>query len=129
MLRLKNSVKGTKSFILKYPDYTHKSNTIVILNLDDYKNKMNVILDTYIKINKDSTNKMKTDLSTLLMKWKKQRIYRSETTHTTNYIDQMKICQGYSLPKIHNEDNPLRLIINCINSPIFPLVTYIKDIL
>ena len=42
---------------------------------------MNVILDTYIKINKDSTNKMKTDTT---YEMEKQRIYRSE------YIQQIR---------------------------------------
>jgi len=33
------------------------------------------------------------------------------------------------VPKIHKVGNPLRIIISCINSPMYPLASFLKDII
>jgi len=44
------------------------------------------------------------------------------------YQTEMYRVPTYELPKIHKEDNPLKIIVSCINSPEYPLA-YLKKII
>ena len=36
--------------------------------------------------------------------------------------------RSYVLPKIHKVGNPLRMIVSCINNPMYSLASFLKDI-
>jgi len=51
------------------------------------------------------------------------RIYRSLL------ITESNLPRAYGLPKIHKQNHPLRIIVSCIDSLLFPLASYLHNII
>ncbi|KYN44950.1 hypothetical protein ALC56_00602 [Trachymyrmex septentrionalis] len=102
----------TRIFVSGHPNiiFTHadRGNVTVALNKDAYLNKTTLLsdIDTYALINKDPTKKLTTALRSILTRWK-----------TKNYISDTKY------------RTVLRVIVSSIGNPLYPLATYLHNIL
>jgi len=45
------------------------------------------------------------------------------------YISDRDLSKSYGHSKVHKDGYPLRMIVSCINSPLFNLSTFLKDLL
>ena len=99
-----------------------KGNAMVILSINDYNDKMHEILsdvNIYRTVMKDPTNKLTTEIRTLLTRWK-NKDFIDQSVYKKLYISDGDLPRSYGLPKVHKESNPpLRMIVSCINSPFF----------
>lgn len=131
---LLNEYKKTKIFLKENQQIivtkADKGNKTIIMNKDEYENKMLVLLDdveTYKKIKKDPTEnlcdqiKKLTDIM-LQNKWISQKVYY-ELRNSNAYIPSV-----YGLVK-NKEGRPLRQVVCTINSPTYELGVYISSIL
>ncbi|KYN28656.1 hypothetical protein ALC57_01909 [Trachymyrmex cornetzi] len=132
---LREGVMEVKRFISDNPDIlitrADKGNTTVIMNLDNYKSKMNELLadqSTYMVVSKDPTNKITTKIRSLLTKWK-QKSYIDEYTYKKLHVSDGVLPRCYGLPKIHKEGHPLRMIVSYINSFFYPLANFLKTMI
>ncbi|KYN24352.1 hypothetical protein ALC57_04050 [Trachymyrmex cornetzi] len=130
---LKEGMNATKKFITQNPEIlitrADKGNSTVVINTNDYKKSMhNLLADnkTYIMIKKDLTKMMTNQVHKLLMRWKSMEFIDQCTYRKLNVTDGT-VPRTYELPKIHKNGYPLRIIISCINSPLYPLAAFIKD--
>ena len=64
----------------------------------------------------------------MLTRWKTKN-YISDTKYRTLYCNDGSLLRVYGLPKIHKPDCPLRVIVSSIGSPLYPLATYLHNIL
>lgn len=131
---LKNNQK-TKTFLKDHPELlvtkADKSNVTVIIQKDIYIQKMNDLLNdqrTYIKIKKFSTEKIKSNLNSMVTKWHENRKIDDVT------LKKLKNLHGheqriYGLPKTHKPNYPLRPIVSAIGSPLYELASFIANIL
>jgi len=72
-------------------------------------------------------------LISLISNWKKQN-YIDSHIHKKIYCSVYHyflrpLPRAYGLPKIHKPNNPLRIIVSSINSPLFSLAKYLHDII
>ncbi|KYN50451.1 hypothetical protein ALC57_00088 [Trachymyrmex cornetzi] len=117
---LREGVNEVKRFISENPDIlitrADKGNTTVVMNLDNYKNKMNEILadqNTYTVFNRDPTNKITTGIRNILTKWKNMG-YIDQYTYKKLYVSDGILSRCYGLSKIHKDGHPLRMIVSCL---------------
>ena len=59
----------------------------------------------------------------------KTKNYISDTKYRTLYCSDGSLPRVYGLPKIHKPSCPLRVIVSSIDSPLYPLTTYLHNIL
>lgn len=128
-------IKETKQFIKKNPQIVitkpDKSNKTVILNKQDYEEKMNFLLsdsNTYEKLKTDPTNKYQKQNNDLIKKWENGNLI------SANLANKLKINNShspkiYGLPKLHKEGIPLRPIVSCIQSPFYKLSKFLANII
>ena len=97
---IKKGLNELNKFVTDYPDVfitrADNSNTIVILNLKDYNDKMYEILadnNTYITVKKDPTNKLTTEIRTLLIRFGELNVILINP-RIKNCIYQMEICRA-----------------------------------
>lgn len=108
-----------------------KGQSTVIINRDDYNNKMVQLLNdekTYKKLNISPLKNTQNEVNNMVKRW-----------HNNKWIDDKQyrqlICHNgnlprcYGLPKIHKDGNPLRIIISAIGSPTYKISNYIHNIL
>jgi len=126
---------NTRAFLSEHANvlFTHadKGNVTVALDREVYMDKMITLLsdgDTYSRINKDPTRKLTTALRSMLIRWKTKN-YISETKYKTLYCSDGSLPRVYGLPKIHKPNCPLRVIVSSIGSPLYPLATFLHNIL
>ena len=127
---LKDLSKDENIVILK-PD---KGNGIVLLNKQDYINKVNVILDDSSKFEiVDNTalkliHKLESKIRTFLGKLKKDKII---TENTYNNLSPTGSRPGilYGLPKVHKIDVPLRPILSSIKTPSYNMSKYLVPLI
>jgi len=107
-----------------------KGNTTVALNKNEYLSQMMSLndKDTYTVVNNDPTKKVISKLTSLISEWKKLN-YIDNRTYKQIYCSDGPLPRAYGLPKIHKPNNPLRLIISSINSPLFGFSEFLQDIL
>ena len=97
-----------------------KGNKTVVLDKQDYLNKMNDILqdDTIYEENKqDITNKIADELVKILKNLKKDN-YIDNQTYKKLYPDNFSIPEIYGLIKIHKPDKPARIICPYFEYPL-----------
>ena len=133
---IKHGLKELKVFLTNHPSLlitrADKGNTTVILTTKDYLDKIHDILsdnDTYRLINKDLTNKLTTGIRSLLTCWKSKGFIDQYVYKKKLYISDWDLPRSYGLPKIHKEGIPLRMIVSCINSPLYNLAVFLKEII
>ena len=109
-----------------------KGNITVLMNHSDYITKMEALLNdtnNYRLINDDPVLKLKKCTQKILNDWRlKGYLGKDIKKHEINN-DNSNIARAYGLPKIHKENNPLRIIISDINSPTCILSKYLKTII
>ena len=123
------SLREDKNIIITKPD---KGRGVVILNRNDYHNKLQTILDDRSKF-----KEINTDAPTHLLKMedKLNRLLRSiktsigEAVYNTLTISGSVAGYLYGLPKIHKEGNPLRPIISAIGTFNYKLAKYLVEII
>lgn len=132
---LNEHFKITKEFIRMNPEIivlnADKGNVTVLLPKEQYINKMEMLLQdrkTYVVLEKDPTNKIEAQCNLVISTWKNQRhITDREAKKLRRYNSHL--ARMYGQVKIHKEGNPLRPIVDCINSPTYNLSKMYADIL
>jgi len=127
-LETKNFIQNNKNIMFTRAD---KGNITVAMNTIDYNEKMNKILidkQTYTKIDKDPIKGITNDLKILLKRWKING-YIEDLTYKRLLTTDGLLPRAYGLPKVHKKDNPLRIIISSIDSPLYSLANFLHKIL
>lgn len=114
---LNEGIKEVIKFSSEHPDIlitrADKGNSTVIMDLVDYKNKMQDILtddNTYSIVNKDSTNKMTTELRTMLIRWKNKK-FIDQSDYNRLYVSAEDLPRSFWLSKINKDGYLLRMIV------------------
>lgn len=102
------------------------------MGLNDYKNKMNIILN-----DKESYEKMDTDPLTTLQKntfelingWRIDGLLGEKITGKDLITDNTNIFKMCQLPKIRKINYSLRPVVSCINIPTYFLTKFSKKII
>ncbi|XP_018346175.1 PREDICTED: uncharacterized protein LOC108750859 [Trachymyrmex septentrionalis] len=125
----------TRAFLSEHNNvlFTHadKGNVTVALDREVYLEKMITLLNdknTYCLINKDPIRKITTAIRSMLTRWKTKK-YISETKYKTLYCSDGSLPRAYGVPKIHKPCCPLRVIVSSLGSPLYPLATFLHNIL
>ena len=104
------SLKKDDSIVILPAD---KGRTTVILNKQDYHNKVKALLEdtnTYEKLASDPTRSLKNKLIQTLRDWRKvNRI--PDYLYNQLYPTAENVPKFYGLPKIHKKDVPLRALV------------------
>ncbi|XP_047504100.1 uncharacterized protein LOC125049061 [Pieris napi] len=98
------------------------------MDTSEYESKMALLLNdvnTYKKVDKDPTNKVIKQTSSLLTKYS-ETLSLDVKSLTTACVKPPKM---YGLPKIHKHNNPLRPIVSHIDSPTYKLAKHLVSIL
>lgn len=132
---LLNLIKETKRFVSNHPSIiitkADKGNCTVVLDKDDYLNKVNVMLadsNTYTPVPNDPTSRFQHSNNTMIDKLINNKCIPTSCKHTLK-INNATSPKIYCLPKIHIQDLPLRPIVANINTPNSRLSKYIANIL
>lgn len=108
-----------------------KGNSTVILEKQDYTNKMLNLLEdtaTYTTINKDPTEKLQDNSNKIIDKlFKNNKIEETKMKNLKKH-NSVSPCI-YGLPKIHKPNNPLRPVVSCIDSPSYNLAKLCHELL
>ena len=120
------SIKNDKNIHITKAD---KANSIVLINKNQYLEKMNLLLsdlETYIPLNKNPVEKLNNDFNSNLRK--------ILNTEKSEYIDKFKSRMStlpymYGLIKTHKQGFPIRPIISTVGSASYKLSKYLVSIL
>lgn len=108
-----------------------KGRTTVILNKQDYHNKVKALLDdtnTYEKLTSDPTRAIKNKLIQTLKEWRKEERIPSYL-YNQLYPTAENVPKFYGLPKIHKKDVPLRPIVSSIGSVMYDTAKFLAKIM
>ena len=108
-----------------------KGRTTVILNKQDYHNKVKALLDdtnTYEKLTPDPTRAIKNNLIQTLKKWRKEERIPNYL-YNQLYPTAENVPKFYGLPKIHKKDVPLRPIVSSIGSVMYDTAKFLAKIM
>jgi hypothetical protein len=99
-----------------------KGNATVVMDKDDYDNKITELLDmkTYSELKSDPTAKLQRET-----KWLIEHSSIPEEDRRWLVIPAPKPPRLYGLPKVHKEGVPLRPIVSAIDSPTHKLARYL----
>jgi len=129
------SLSVTRTFLKNNPNViftrADKGNTVVALDRDVYKNKMELLLsdtNTYSILKRNPVNGLLKDLKELLKRWLNLK-YISSSIHCLLNSSNAFLPRAYGLPKIHKPGFPLRIIISSTDSPLHNLAEYLQNIL
>lgn len=94
---------------------------------------MEVILsdeNTYLSTDKNPVNRIlfDFDLKEFIGRWR-SRGYISDNCHKSLNSTIANLPRAYSVPKLHKKDNPLRIIISYIDTPLHKFASYIHNII
>ena len=128
-IEILKGLKDDDSIIITRPD---KGKGVVIIDKEEYDNKMEVILEDTTKF-----KLLKTVISTHILKLedKLNRLLRTvkhligESAYNTIYTSGSKPGFLYGLPKIHKLGNPLRPIVSSIGTFNYNLAKYLVPII
>jgi hypothetical protein len=117
------TIKGNSELTILPAD---KGNATVILNTQDYKQKINTLLEdaAYRKLNKDPTTGTERKTAILLKKSTLPEDVRKKLTPSSTRAPRL-----YGLPKIHKEGVPLRPIVSNIGAPTYLLAKHLAGLL
>ena len=126
------SLEANKDIIISRPD---KGSGVVLLNKQDYIDKMNVIVDDTTKFqllgpasNFDRTKNIETNLQSKLRSLKNAKHISAKVYEQVRPVGSQRP-RMYGLPKVHKAGNPLRPIISMTNSPQHRLAKWLVTIL
>ena len=124
MLALK-SLKNEKSIRISKAD---KGGKIVIVDKNDYDQKMKMLLDdppVYKKLAENPLSNMQTEFNKGLTEICKK--YDNVKDHLKSFNSRLpSLPYMYGLPKIHKENVPYRPIISNVNSPSYKLAKWLS---
>ena len=107
-----------------------KGNVTVVMNKDDYKEKMQEVLQEgeYRIVVADPTARVEKSMNDEL-----RHLFQSGEINKIGY-DQLRTThsvapQLYGLPKIHKENTPMRPIVSCIGSPTYKVAKSLARII
>jgi len=123
-----NKLKHNKNIIIKKGD---KSSGIVIMDREEYENKINAMLNdqqVYTKTNIDDTTNVKDAADRLLTHlYNKIKLNKKQVENLTHF--NAKCPTFYGIPKTHKAGNPLRPIVSQINGPTSSISKYVSELL
>lgn len=133
--KLIDMCRSTSKFLKQNRDIfltrADKGNITVAINRSTYNRKMTELLndtDTYTIIEKNPVKKLERDLDNLLKSWKNKEYIESKEYYRLRSNDKL-LPKAYGVPKIHKIDNPLRIIVSSINTPLYSLALYLHKII
>jgi len=85
-------------------------------------------VNTYSVIHKDPLKKLTTDIRSLLVRWKREE-YINSVTYRRMLITDGILPRAYGLTKIHKVNYSLRLIVSCLNTPLYLLASHLHNII
>lgn len=92
---------------------------------------MEVLLSNHqyiLKYLQESDNKVLSDLNELINRWK-ICCYITDICHKSLNSSMAILSRAYSVLKTYKKDNPLRIIISSIDTPVYNLAAYIHNII
>ena len=81
--------------------------------------------NNYEEISEDPTPTLKNDIISLAKKWNESKFCKLDTSAIKN----SNLPRAYGLVKTHKPNNPMRVIVSCINSRVSELSDFYKNIL
>jgi len=108
----------------------NKENITIALDRETYTNtikEMWSITDTYIKVNKDPTKKLTSDIRNVLARWK-SKDYITNSTYNSIYCSDGNLPRAYGLLKIHKPGHTFRIIISSIDTSTHALATIYTEL-
>lgn len=116
------TLKSKNVFYLK----ADKSNSIVILDKDEYHRRVNNMLSSgsYVLCEKDPLQKFSTAVTSTL---KQCKILISNDTYRKLHVSNPILPRLYCLPKVHKPGDGMRPIVSCINSPSYLLSKWLVE--
>ena len=122
------SLRNNQNIIIKKAD---KGGCIVILNTDNYIDKIYTMLSdniTYSKMDQIDLNQKKSEVDVIINNlFEDNFISKRQKKFLTNFSPKMPVY--YGLPKIHKKDIPLRPIVSQIDSPSYKINKFLDYIL
>ncbi|XP_067208525.1 uncharacterized protein [Linepithema humile] len=130
-----NWMSSTKNFLKDHLDIlfmnADKGNMTVAIHKNTYLYKMNLLLSdesTYEVVTVDPTRKIINGLKTHLNRWR-QKGFISKSIYLSLLSSDGTLPRAYGLPKVHKDNCPLRIIVSCINSPLYKLAMFLHNVL
>uniref|UniRef100_A0ABD2W8E4 Reverse transcriptase domain-containing protein n=1 Tax=Trichogramma kaykai TaxID=54128 RepID=A0ABD2W8E4_9HYME len=105
-----------------------KGNVTVCMEVDEYNNKMSLLLNdekTYEKVKRNPLSKLRLNTATLLKEINNEcekKLNRFQLS-----LSDTSLARAYGLPKIHKTGVPLRPIISLVGSPTYVLAKIFLD--
>lgn len=123
-----NNLKKDRSITILKAD---KGNCTVVLNTQDYDNKMSELLsdtETYTEIKNNPVKKTERLMNSKLLKLKRDGKLEDNVYYNLRSTDGL-IPRIYGLVKIHKDNLPVRPIVSMVNSPTYNLSKHIANII
>ena len=117
-----NSLKRDKDIVILPAD---KGNTTVVIDRTNYDEKMRAVINTPTYKKKDPT---KTEEPKALRKLKNENA-AGRTEYEAMRPSASRPPMIYGLPKVHNDNIPLRPIVSCIGSPTYHLAKHLVHVI
>jgi len=130
---LSSMYNSTKTFMKQNPEVlvTRADKGSITVALNNKKYIIHTMLSdssTYEVVNYDPLKKIINSLTTMISGWK-QKEYIDIYTYRRIYCGDGNLPRAYGLPKTHKPNCPLRIIGPTINSPLFSLAIFLKNVL
>ena len=109
-----------------------KGNVTVILNKQNYLDKMQNLLDdssTYEKIDLGPLQKSQKIIFKKLDEWRKLNLLGDKIERKDLITTNTNLARMYGLPKVHKDNCPLRPVVSYINSPSYFMAKFFNNIL
>ena len=119
-------LKNNKSIVIRKAD---KSNIYVIINSEDYFEKLNKIIhdkNKFIKINKNPIDEIKNKINKVI---DHINSINQKDNHLKKIIGDFEPGYLYGNVKNHKSNHPLRPIISQIHTPTYNLAKYLNNLL
>jgi len=123
-----NFLKTHNNILLTRAD---KGNITVALDRDNYIHSVEKMLQDdnyYERAKKDPTKSVIVSLRKLLTKWKNLE-YIPTNIHRKLICSDGLLPRAYGLPKVHKLNCPYRIIVSSVDSPLYPLATFLQNII
>ncbi|XP_062556681.1 uncharacterized protein LOC134221501 [Armigeres subalbatus] len=130
-----NAEKRTRVFLNAHPEIivvnSDKGNRTVIMEREDYKNKMNVLLQdskTYRRVKRDLTCKFQNQNNSIVKRL--QDLHLLDPYLASKLKTYKAVCPKiYGQPKAHKPGLPLRPVVPCMTAPAYELSKFVSKIL
>ncbi|XP_055604815.1 uncharacterized protein LOC129753045 [Uranotaenia lowii] len=132
---IRKEMNQAKKFLKDRLDLTvtkaDKGKHIVVMKTEDYKRKMNELVndtETYVELSKDPTTKTLKLINTTIDKWVSSNFIEKPIGRKLK-VFHCNPPRAYGLPKTHKEEIPLRLIVSTIGTATYKMAKFLTSIL